>query len=92
MKKATYKKIGEKIVKEKIIAPAKYDELGNLITEEHEVEVEVVKSIMGVVYEDLNSEEVEALENNKPIIPPSTEERLEAIEAALLDMVLVGGM
>ena len=91
MKKATYKKIGEQIVKERIIVPAEYDELGNLITEEHEAEVEVVKAVMGVVYEDLTPEEVEALENDEPITPPTTEERLEAMEAALLEMVL-GGM
>ena len=84
MKKATYKKIGEQIVKERIIVPAEYDELGNLITEEHEAEVEVIINITDDVTEEVEVKDLpqEELHHQEPT-------QLDVIEAQVMFTALM---
>ena len=90
MKKAVYKKISEEIVKQIVHHEESIDELGNVIEAYDEV-IEVVKPIMGTVYEEMTQEEIDALPNEEVVVEPTLEERLEAMENAMLEMIL-GGM
>ena len=54
--------------------------------------VEKVVPIMGTVYRDMTQEEIEALPKEEDVVvEPTTEDRLNALEGALLEMIL-GGM
>ena len=51
----------------------------------------IMKKYVNGEYIDMTAEEVEALNSSETVeIPPTTEERLEAIEALLLEEVLLG--
>lgn len=89
MKKAVYKKIDEKIVKEVIHHEESVDELGNVIKAYDEV-IEKVVPIMGTVYEEMTEEEIEALPKTNAIpYMPTESERLEVLEMAMLEMLEV---
>lgn len=86
MRKATYKKVDERI--EKVIKHHEetIDELGNII-EAYDEEVEVVKPIMGVVYEEMTQEEIDALPKEEDIeIEPT---QLDIIEAQIMYTALM---
>lgn len=96
MKKAVYKKVDERIEHITIHHDEFIDENGNPIEAYDEV-VEVVVPIMGTVYEEMTQEEILSLENetsdNDEIsdnVEPTLEERLEAMENAMLEMILGG--
>ena len=90
MKKAVYKKIDEKIEYITIHHEATADENWNLIEAYDEV-IEKVIPIMGVVYEEMTDEEILSLENEtSDNEEPTLEERLEAMENAMLEMILGG--
>lgn len=92
MKKAVYKKISEEIVKKTIHHEESIDEHGNVIPA-YDEEIEVVIPIMGTVYEEMTEEEVLSLETEvSDNEEPTTEERLEALEGALLEMILGGAL
>ena len=85
MKKATYKKIGEREETYKIIVPAEYDEDGNILSEEHEETRTRIVPIMGTVYEEMTEEEILSLEtevSDKPTqeTEANTEERIDKLE------------
>ena len=83
-----YKKIDEKI--EKVIKhhEESIDENGNVIPA-YDEEVEVVKSIYGDVYEEVEVKDLpQEVELHQE---PTLEERLAAMESAMLEMIL-GGM
>ena len=91
MKKAVYKKIDERIEQVTIHHEETIDEQGNVIEAYDEV-VEKVIPIMGVVYEEMTQEEIDSLSNEEESYSePTLEERLEAMESAMLEMVM-GGM
>ena len=90
MKKATYKKVDEKIVKQIVHHEESVDENGNVIPAWDE-EVEKVIPIMGVVYEEMTEEEIASLPQEEVYHEPTLEERLAAMENAMLEMIL-GGM
>lgn len=96
MKKAVYKKIDEKIEYITIHHDEFIDENGKVIAPCDEV-VKKVIPIMGTVYEELTEDEILSLENetsdNDEIsdnAEPTLEERLEAMENAMLEMILGG--
>ena len=90
MKKAVYKKVDERIEHITIHHDEFIDENGNPIEAYDEV-VEVVVPIMGTVYEEMTQEEILSLENEtSDNAKPTLEERLEAMENAMLEMILGG--
>ena len=92
MRVAELKEVGKIEIIEKVLIPAEYDENGDLIAEEHEEEVVKIKPKMGVVYRDMTPEEIAALPKEEDIpYEPTDKERLEALEAALLDVILMTG-
>lgn len=85
MRKAEYKQIDTKLEPREIVT---YDEEGNEIITTESVEVPV----MGMVYRDMTAEEIAEMNAiEPPIIDPTESERLEAIESALLDIIMGGG-
>ena len=92
-KKLAYRKIGERIEQVTVYHAAEYDRYGNLVRDAYEELVDKVVPIMGIVYEEMTQEEIESLhsEENYPI-EPTFEERLEAIESAMIEMVMLGGI
>ncbi len=89
MKKAVYKKIDERI--EKVIKhhEEQIDENGNVIEAYDEV-IDKVVPIMGVVYEDMTQEEIDNMPKDEIEVIPTLEERLDAMENAMLEMILGG--
>ena len=88
MKKAVYKKIDEKIEYITIHHDEFIDEEGNISGAFDEI-IEKVTPIMGVVYEEMTQEEIETLQQEE-VQEPTLEERLEAMENAMLEMILGG--
>lgn len=63
MRKAEYKQTGEKIEEYEVNVPAKYDEGGNIVEDEHiEIHTRTVP-IMEMVYRDMTEEEIAELDN-----------------------------
>lgn len=90
MKKAVYKKIDEKIEYITIHHDEFIDEEGNISGAFDEI-IEKVTPIMGVVYEDMTDDEILSLESEtSDNAEPTLEERLEAMENAMLEMILGG--
>lgn len=88
MKKAVYKKIDEKIEYITIHHEEFVDEEGNISGAYDEI-IEKVVPIMGVVYEEMTDDEIETLQQEE-VQEPTLEERLEAMENAMLEMILGG--
>ena len=88
MKKAVYKKIDEKIEYTIIHHEEFVDEEGNISGAFDEI-IEKVTPIMGTVYEEMTQEEIETLQQEE-VQEPTLEERLEAMENAMLEMILGG--
>lgn len=92
MKKAVYKKIDEKIEKVTIRHEATVDDFGVVIEAYDEV-IDKVIPVMGVVYEEMTKEEILSLENEvSDKVEPTLEERLEAMESAMLEMIMGGAL
>ena len=103
MKKAIYKKVDERIEKVTIHHEESIDELGNIIEAYDEV-VEKVIPIMGVVYEEMTQEEIEAITSQEPcdnLAELTLEERVynletqtlqNAIDNAYLQMMMEEGV
>lgn len=96
IKNAIYKQIGEREEIYTIIVPAEYDEDGNILKEAHEDTLTRMVPIKGTVYEEMTQKEILSLKNKvsdkfKPTLP-TDEERLEALESALLDIILGGAL
>ena len=94
MRKAEYKQI-EKTEEYAVIIPAKYDEEGNVIAEEHtEIRTRTVP-ILEMVYRDMTPEEEAEYNNSIPNIPqePTQEDRIEAqvLYTALMTDTLLEG-
>lgn len=83
MKKAIYKKIDEKIEKVTIHHDETIDELGNIIEAYDEI-IEKIIPIMGVVYEEMTQEEIEALPKDDVPCEPTVDERLYSLETQVL--------
>lgn len=86
MKKATYKKIDEKIEKITIHHEETIDENGN-ITPAWDEEIEKVIPIMGVVYEEMTQEEIDSLPKEEDYQPEPTQ--LDIIEAQIMYTALM---
>ena len=74
------------------VIPATYNDEGILLTEKKTEEYTVEVPVMGVVYRDATTEEIAEMERQKAEIPepePSPDERLNALEAATDDMILL---
>jgi hypothetical protein len=90
MRIAEYKKIDEKIEYVTVCHEESIDENGNIIEAYDEV-IEKVVPIMGSVYREMTQEEIDALPKEEETeVAPTAEERLEALEAAMLEMILGG--
>ena len=92
MRIAEYKQIGTKEETRTRVIPATYDDEGNLLTEETTEEYTIEVPVMGMVYRDATPEEIAESERQQAEIPeqePSPEERLNALEAATDDMILL---
>lgn len=84
MRIAEYNQIDERI--EIIHHEATYDEEGNIITEAYDEDKHI--PVMGMVYRDMNPEEIAELPQEEPTQEePTQEERLSAIEDLLLEMM-----
>ena len=83
MRIAEYKQIGTKTEQYVVTIPAKYDEEGNLISEEHEETRTREVPVMGVVYRDMTPEEIAEMEKAQADMPepaPTPEERIRTLE------------
>ena len=90
MRIAEYKQIGTKEETRTRVLPATYDDKGNLLTEEKTEEYTVEVPVMGMVYRDATPDEIEAMERQQTEMPePTPDERLDALEAATDDMILL---
>lgn len=92
MRIAEYKQIGTKEETRTRVVPATYDDEGNLLTKETTEEYTVEIPIMGMAYRDTTPDEVAEMERQQAELPeqePSQEERLDALEAATDDMILL---
>ena len=86
------KQIGTKEETRTRVVPATYDGEGILLTEETTEEYTVEVPVMGMVYRDATPEEIaesERLHAEMPEQEPSPEERIDALEAATDDMILL---
>ena len=90
MKKAVYKQVDTRIEKVTIHHEATVDDFGVVIEAYDEV-IDKVIPVMGTVYEEMTQEEIASLPQEEVYHEPTAEERLEALEGALLEMIL-GGM
>lgn len=90
MRKAIYKKVDERIEYITIHHEETIDENGNVI-EAYDETIEKVVPIMGVVYEEMTQEEIDELSKQDEVVAePTYEERLEAMENAVLEMIIGG--
>lgn len=88
-KKAVYEKIGEEVKKTVKHHEAIIDEHGKIIKEAYDEEIEVIVPIKGVVYKKMTDEEVVELKKQQQEEPaPTLEERVDAMENAMLEMLL----
>lgn len=86
MKKATYKKIDERIEKVIIHHEESIDENGNIIEAYDEV-IDKIIPIMGVVYEEMTQEEIDSLPKEEDYQPEPTQ--LDIIEAQIMYTALM---
>lgn len=63
---AEYKKIDERIEEYTVLIPAKYDENGKILVEEHEETHTNVIPIMDMVYRNMTAEEAEYIKASEP--------------------------
>lgn len=90
MRKAIYKKVDEIIELLTIHHEESIDENGNVI-EAYDETIEKVVPVMGVVYEEMTQEEIDELSKQDEVVAePTYEERLEAMENAMLEMIMGG--
>lgn len=92
MKIAEYKQTGTRTESYTVTILAEYDEEGNLISEEHEETRTREVPVMGMVYRDMTPEEIAELEKIQAEMPepqPTAEERLDTLESATDDLVLM---
>lgn len=92
MKIAQYKQTGTRTESYTVTILAEYDEEGNLISEEHEETRTREVPVMGMVYRDMTPEEIAELEKIQAEMPepqPTAEERLDTLESATDDLVLM---
>lgn len=92
MKTAEYKQTGTKTEEYTVTIPPEYDDVGNLISEEHEEIRTREVPVMGMVYRDMTPEEIaeaERLQANIPEPEPTPEERLNTLETTTDDIVLM---
>lgn len=92
MRIAEHKQIGTKEETRTRVVPATYDDEGNLLTEETTEEYIVEVPVMGMVYRDATQDEIAEMQRQQAELPeqePSQEERLDALEAATDDMILL---
>lgn len=80
MRVAEYKQISTRIEQRVIHHDAEHDD-GNIIAEAFDETVEVEVPVMGIVYRDATTEEIEEIERQQEEVPepePTPEERIEA--------------
>lgn len=90
IKQTSNKVVGQETVKEPKWFDTVYDEYGNIIQEGHYEEIEIVKNIVKDVTEEVEVDDVPN-DDPKPYVP-TDEERLAAIEGALLELILGGAL
>ena len=90
MKKLVYKKIDERIEQVTVHHEESVDEYGNVIDAYDEV-IDKVVPVIGTVYEEMTQEEIDELSKQEEVVvEPTYEERLEAMENAVLEMIMGG--
>ena len=92
MRIAEYKQISTRIEQRVIHHETETDENGNIIAEAWDETMEVEVPVMGMVYRDATPEEIAESERQQAELPepePSPEERLDALETATDDMILL---
>ena len=92
MRIAEYKQISTRTEQRVVHHEAKRDDEGNIIVEAWDGTVEVKVPVMGMVYRDATPEEIAEFERQQAEMPEqelSPEERLDTLEAATDDMILL---
>lgn len=90
MRTAEYKQIDTRIVYTEVAVPAQYDDAGNITSEGRIETVQKEVPVMGMVYRDATPEEEaehERMAAEAEGHEPTAEERLEALEAVMLEMI-----
>ena len=96
MRIAEYKQISTRTEQRVIPHAAEYDDDGSVTREAWDETVEVQVPVMGMVYRDATPEEEAEFERQMEEMPepePTEDERMEQIEAALIELaaMLAGG-
>ena len=92
MKKNILIKTGERTETRIRTVPAKYSEMGELITEAHDETYTVTVPVMEAQNVEMTSEEIAELEDmlaNTPTPSPTPEERLDVLEGTTDDIILL---
>ena len=89
MRIAEYKQIDEHIEEYKVIIPAKYDEQGNIIIEEHEEVHTRTILVMGMVYRNMTEEEIAEIQKQQEEVPQEEPSQLDRIEAQAMYTALM---
>lgn len=89
MRIAEYKQIDERTEEYTVTIPAKYDEDGNVISEEHEEIRTRTVPIMGMVYRDMTEEEIAEMQKQQEEIPAEEPSQLDRIEAQMIYTALM---
>lgn len=92
MRIAEYKQVTTNIIFENIPHPAEYDEIGELVREAWDETIEKQVPVMGTVYRDATPEEIAEFERQQAELPapePTTEERVDNLEATTDDIILM---
>lgn len=89
MRVAEYKQIDERIEEYTVIIPAKCDENGNVIVEEHEETKTRTVPVMGMVYRDMTEEEIAKMQKLQEQFPTEEPSQLDRIEAQAMYTALM---
>ena len=84
MKKAVYKKIGERVEQVTVYHEPTVDEHGNSIDGYYE-DINVTVPIMGTVYEEMTQEEIDSLQS-EVVDEPIYDTRIEELEKEVNDL------
>lgn len=85
-------KIGERTEQRVIHHNALWDDNGNIVANAWDETVEVQVPVMGTVYRDASPDEMDEMERQQAEMPepePSPEDRLDALETATDDIILM---
>lgn len=89
MRIAEYKQIDEHIEEYEAIIPAKFDEEGNIVSEEHKEIKNRSIPVMEMVYRYMTEEEIAEIQKQQEEVPQEEPSQLDRIEAQAMYTALM---